>query len=334
MLENAKLTRDSLIVEVCSQIINNPTKVNHEDYQKAQEVIKQLASVPNPNNLYELGQLIGFLVDDKFTTTTNQYLDLIADKKNVPLGAKAEFKRQRGNGFALWQAKGSTAQRYMVGTEYVTLETDELSCAPAIELEQLENGQIDFTNTVNEAVEVMENKIIQQVETVIASYWDDLESPWYDSGNGVTTDIDPLIAGVARLGSPVILGDIAAIQQFVGLTGYNGGSIPDDIIVDFHRTGWIGNYRGAKLIQLVNPLINDIDMETTLLNPGYIYIIPAGADKNKRPLKIVYEGSVQTIETKHAQSRILEIAMYKKIGIGLVSNRFGMALYEDTNFTV
>ncbi len=324
-----KLTRDSLIVEICSQLINKPNEVKNEDYQKAQTVIMELAKNPNPNNLYELAQLIGFLVDDKFNETTN-YIDLMADVKRVGLGDKLEFKKQRGTIAAKWQAKGSTAYRTMVGTEYSTMETDEISCAPAVNLEQLENGQINFAQLVTDATTAMEHKLITQVETVIEAYWDDLGSPWYASGNGVTSAIDAIITAVGRLGSPAVLGDIALLQKFVNLTGFNG-IVPEGFVVDFHRTGMIGSYRGAKLVQLANPLTNDTDMTTTLLDKGYAYILPAGADPAKRPLKIGFEGEVLTYETRYAQSRVLEIAMYKKAGVELISNRFGLGFYEDTS---
>lgn len=328
-LETSTIVKNSPIVEICSQIIKDESKVDREDYRKAVEVIKELASVPNPNNLYELSQLIGFLVDDKVNQITNQYIDFIADVKRVGLSDKALFKKQKGSAFALWQAKGSTAQRYMVGTEYVTLETDEVSVNPAIELEQLQNGQIDFTSVVNDASVAIEHKIIKQIETVLRGYWSTLSSPWYASANGLTAAIDPLITAVARVGSPVILGDIAAIQNFTSLVGFNN-NVPDGITVDFHRTGLIGNYKGARIMQLVNPLIGEHDMDTTLLDKGYIYIVPTGVSSESRALKVVFEGDIQSYNTTHVQSRILEIPMYKKVGIGLVSNRYGMALFEDT----
>lgn len=325
----SQLTKESKIVEVCSQVMKNPATIANEDYQKAQEVIKELASNPNPNNLYELAKLVGFLVDDKFTENVNQYVDLIADIKRVALGDKAMFKMQKGIVQAKWQAKGSTAQRSMVGTEYTTLETDEISASPAIEMEQLQNGQIDFTSVVNEAAEAMEHTFIKQIETVIEAYWDDLGTAWYNSANGVTSAIDPIITAVSRLGAPVVLGDMAALQKFVALTGFNN-IVPEQYAVEFHRTGMIGSYRGARLVQLVNPLTIETDMTTTLLDKGYIYILPAGADKTKRPLKLVFEGTVDTYETRYNQSRLLEIAMYKKVGIGLVSQRYGMGFFEDT----
>ena len=324
-----KLTKDSFIVEICSQIMTKPNEVKNEDYQKAQAVLMELAKTPNPNNLYELAQLVGFLVDDKFIANVNQYVDTLADVKRVNLGDKAEFKMQRGTITALWQAKGSTARRTMVGTKYSTLETDEISCGPAIEIEQLQNGQINFTNLVNQASEAMEYKLANKIETVIEAYWDDLGSPWYASGNGVTPAIDAIITAIGRLGSPIVLGDLALIQKFVSLAGFNG-VVPDSIVVDFHRTGLIGSYRGARLMQLSNPLFNDTDMTTTWLDKGYAYIIPAGADTSSRPLKVVFEGGIETFETRFTQSRILEIDMYKKVGVGLASIRYGLGFYEDT----
>lgn len=329
-----KLTRNSLLVEVCSNVMKNPSAVNNEDYQKAQEVIKELASNLTPNNRYELGQLIGFLVDDKFNQSVNQYIDMLADVKRVGLGDKAEFKQQLGQTVAKWQAKGSTATRSMVGTKYVTLETDELSVAPAIELEQLRNGQIDFTAVVQDASDKMEQKLILQVQSVLYAYWSALTSPYYATGSGTSvSNIDAIITAIGRIGSPVVLGDVALLQKFVGSAGFTGTPVPESMMMDFHATGLIGLYRGARLLQLNNPLINEIDMSTTLLQKGYAYVIPAGADPAKRPLKVVFEGEVDTYETTYAQSRTLEIAMYKKVGVGLVSSRYAMGMYNHTDLT-
>ena len=325
-----KLTKDSKIVEVCSMIMNKPNEVTNEDYQKASEVIKELASVPNPNNLWELGQLVGFLVDEKLEKRLNQYIDLIADVKRVPLGDKAMFKTQKGRVSALWQAKGSTAQRSMVGTEYVTLETDEISAAPSIEIEALQNSQINFTSVVNEAAEAMETQFALRIQTVIYALWSTLPSPWYASANGVTSAIDPIITGVSRIGAPLIFADIAAAQKFINLAGFNN-IVADRIAEDFHKTGVIGNYRGARILQLANPLENETDMTSTILDKGYIYVVPSSQSKDKRALKTVIEGEMQTFETRYAQSRILEIAMYKKIGVGIVSTRRSMGLFEDTS---
>jgi xanthosine utilization system XapX-like protein len=328
-LDNEKtLTKDSKIVQVCNKIIKRE-QVSNEDRQKAQETIKMLATKRDPQSLFELAQLIGFLVDDKFMQTTN-YLNEIADVRPVKDGDKASFKMQRGTISALWQARGSTAERTMIGTEYSSIEADEISIAPAIELEQLQNGQIDFTSLVSDANIAMEYALLKKIETVIEAYWDDLGSPWYASGNGVTPAIDPIIAAVGRLGSPVILGDIALIQKFVNLTGFNG-NVPDAIAIEYNQTGVIGTYKGARLVQLVNPLFNDTDMTTTWLDKGYAYILPAGAATSSRPLKVVFEGSMGTYETRYAQSRILEIAMYKKVGVGLASIRYGAGFYSDTS---
>lgn len=332
------LNRNSAIVEICSDIMYKPNEVKNEDYQKAQAKIKELASVPNPNNLFELAQIVGFLVDDRFMQDT-QYIDLIADVKKIAEGEKARFKMKKGTVTALWQAKGSTAQRSAVGTAYKTLDTDEISCAPSIELEQMRNGQIDFSSLVADASRAMENKLITQIETVIEAAWDDLGSPWYASASGVTSAIDPLITAVGRLGSPVIMGDVAAIAKFIGLSGFQWGtasnldnsSIPNSMREEFHRTGITSFYRGAKLMQLVNPLMNDTDMTTTLLDQGYLYIVPAGASREDRPIKVVYEGDIDTYENKLVQSRILEIPMYKKVGVGIASTRNGFAFFEDTS---
>jgi len=321
------ITKDSTIVQVCLNV-SRGKEVDNDLRKDAQEYIKTLASDLNPMNRYALAQIVGFIVNDKFNQRT-QYVDMIADVKRVANGQKAPFKMQVGTVTALYQAKGSTAQRSMVGSKYVEIETDEISCDPAVEIEQLQNGQIDFSQMADDAVDAMENKYIEQIETVIKEYWDDLSTDWYASANGLTSSVDTLITNVSRLGSPAVLGDIAFIQKFFALSGFNG-SIPDAIVEKFHQSGLVGNYRGAKLVQLVNPLTNDTDMTSTLLTKGYGYVVPAGASE-KRPLKLVFEGDVQAFDELNIKSRIVEFPMYKKVGVGLASRRYGMGFYYDTS---
>jgi len=72
-------------------------------------------------------------------------------------------------------------------------------------------------------------------------------------------------------------------------------------------------------------------MTTTLLDKGYVYIVPAGASEESRPVKVGFEGGVQTFDDISIKGRKMAIPMYQKVGIGLASGRYGMAFYEDTS---
>ena len=91
-------------------------------------------------------------------------------------------------------------------------------------------------------------------------------------------------------------------------------------------TGHLASYKGRKVIILPQGLEDETNTRK-VIDPGYCYIIPAGADS--KPVKIAFEG--QTIVDEYVNAdRSREIQVYKKVGVSaMLANN--ICAYADTS---
>ena len=92
------------------------------------------------------------------------------------------------------------------------------------------------------------------------------------------------------------------------------------------KTGRLANYKGKQVV-ILDQGFEDETNEKKVIDPGYAWIIPAGADT--KPVKIAFEGSTIVDEyTNYDRSR--EIQVYKKVGVvAMLTNN--ICAYCDTS---
>ena len=96
------------------------------------------------------------------------------------------------------------------------------------------------------------------------------------------------------------------------------------------RTGVIGVYYGAKVVNLVNPYMGD--NVTPLINTKRLYILPAAASMDMRPLKVVFEGDVQSTESTNIDDLAYEVRLDQFFGAGIVLGKTPtMSVYADSS---
>ena len=74
-----EIRKDSQIVEVALAAARNE-RIDSEIRANADQLIRDLASDPNPHNKYQIAQLVKVAVDDIVKRDTN-WLDQLADRK-------------------------------------------------------------------------------------------------------------------------------------------------------------------------------------------------------------------------------------------------------------
>lgn len=321
------INKDSRIVEVFSKDLLK-AEVDRNELKDAKEYIKELASNPNPNNCYEIAQILKFVINDGFTQRV-QYLDEIADVKRTGFGEKAQFKIEIDDLKAMYQAKGSTTERSKISNKYFTLDTDEVSIRPVVDLYDLQTGKADFTKIAERAMVKLELEIVKRVQNVIYAAFSGMSTPNYASGAGITKSaFDPILHAMMRVGGSVsIVGDIEALSKFSGIVGF--GQVPDQIAVEHNQNGMIGTYLGGKLMKLNNPFVSNSLTETEL-RKDLIYVIPTG-DEELRPVKVQFEGELQAIGTPvNIDSKQMEMRFDQYVGVAAVGIRKLMGVYQDT----
>ena len=91
------------------------------------------------------------------------------------------------------------------------------------------------------------------------------------------------------------------------------------------KTGRLANYKGKKVIIFPQGFADETNT-TKVVDPGYCWIIPSGAEK---PIKIAFEGSTIVDEYVNAD-RSREIQVYKKVGVvAMLTN--DICSYIDTS---
>lgn len=328
----ADLTRKSPIIEVFSTAAMKKelSNVQKEDYKDALEYIKELASNPNPNNRYELMQIVSYVVDNTLDVRLN-YLNYVAEVKNTEFNERPKFKVKTQGISAFWQAIGSTPDRTKIGHKYSDLKIEELSARPYAEWAEIAAGRYDFVEMIRDVTNEFEGKTAQKVQNTLYSAFSGMASPNYASGSGmVSASFDPLLNAMQRLGRCSIVGDYEALQKLSGITNViTNGATSDNIIDEVNRNGVIGIYKGAPVVVLENPY-EGLTGFNTVLDKGYIYIVPSVSDQVKT-VKVQFAGGVTGIEGQNMADASYEMRFDKHMGAGVITGtRQPLAVYEDT----
>lgn len=304
--------------------------------ENAAKLIKDQATNPNPNNRYQIAQLMAFAVTEITRPATN-WLDTVADVKRVADNQHAQFNVRLEGIRAYIQAKGATTARSKISNKRFTLDTIDVSARPVINFAELKNGSVQMADLINDAayqMELAEYQYIQKVLNDAASSW---AAPYYGAGAGIVQGtLDPMIEHWTRISAgarPVIFGDIAMTSKLAKLTGFNATTntqFADGIIKEQNDNGVIAVYNGAKVVNLVNPLIDGTD--TPVFDTKKLFIIPGGVDASMRPLKVVFEGDVTSQEETNIDDKSYEVRLDQSFGAGIVyGDRPYVSVYADNS---
>ncbi len=304
--------------------------------KKTSAFIQALASDPNPHNRYLIAQMVGFAVNEITHTATN-WLDNLADVKRVGYGQKAQFKVRQEGIRAYVQAKGATPARSKVANKTMSLDTVSVSARPVVNLVELQTNQNAMTDLILDAsyqMELAEYGLFQKTLNAAAKGWN---SPYYATGSGlVKATLDPMIRHWYRISNaaPAVIGDIDMTSKIAELTGFTASTtskqFAEDIMMEQNSAGFIGVYNGAKVVNLINPLIDGTD--DSVFDRNKLFILPAGIDATMRPLKVVFEGDVQSQEGTDIDDKTYEIRLDQYVGAGvIVGDRPYVSVYEDSS---
>lgn len=333
--------RTDKAVEIFSNLHFGKIDEKSAEVAGARKAIQSLAQNPTPANRYEIAQLIGFIVNDIINQKV-QYLQLLADTKNVAIGEKAYFKIKKSGVQAYIQAKNGTTERSRIYNAYTSIETKEVSARPYVNLYELAAGKMNFDELINDAADEMEKKMVQNIEATLYAAFGAYNYPFYASGSGfVAATVDPMIRAFRRWGNVTLLGDPVLLQKIADATGFTTTTdtkqFADTTIVEQNQNGFIGRYKGANVVQLNNPFErgslattysqgDEIDGQVLMIE--LLYIIPAGTVS---PLKVVREGSVESMDAVSIDDNTMDVCLRQYFGSAVIygDNPY-LGVYEDT----
>lgn len=275
---------------------------------------------------------MGFTVNEMVKPTTD-WLTKVADVKHVGYGEKAAFKMRMEGITAFIQAKAATPARSKIAHKQITMDTIAVSARPVINLYELRTGRVQMADLIRDAAFEMSVKELQYIQQVLHAAADNWTAPFYGTGSGIVkTVLNPMIQHWMRTGSVSLLGDVAVVSKLAEQTGFTAATgtqqYAPSVIEEVMRTGMIGVYYGAKVVSLINPFL--ADNVTPIIDTNRIYVLPSAASSDMRPLKVVYEGDVQSTEATNIDDLAYEIRLDQWFGAGIVTGKTPtMSVYVD-----
>ena len=316
-----KVNKDSKLIKVLASQARYQT-VAQDQADEAEQIIAELAQDMSPENRHQIAQIIGYTVNDMQQGALD-FLNVVADQKNIGYGDKAAFNVKTGGIKAYFQAKGSTTPRSFVSGKQILVDTEEVSARPAINLIDLRTGRVKMADLIREANREITNKKIKKVEQVLHAAVQNFATPFYGTGTGVDKAVlDKQLAYFRRLGPVSIIGDIEAVGKMAGLVGMAMGDQmqrSDAMINEYNENGFIGKYMGCNVIALANAC--EEGSTDPILNPNWLYIVPGNLSAEGRNLKIVNEGGMNSFEAQDINDLVFEVRLDQWFGAAFVTGK-------------
>lgn len=292
------------------------------------------------NELYKTDKercfsVITEIVTDTVPNKVGKFYGDIAEVKQVAQGEKIRFRRNINNRTRAKQfvTKVGLAGIYEVfklgGSESFEIATSAMGSAAQVGFEEYLDGRIDFSQLLDIISEGMEQLIQEEIGKALIGGLGQLPSNnrvEYAGFDEVQFDRLLRIADSYGTGKATIYCD----QSFAAkLMPAKVEMFTEAMKAAAWENGYLGSYKGHKVVILPNSLADASN--TKLANdPGYVWIIPAGG-ANEKPVKVVFEGQLQTKEFEN-RDWSTEIHMYRKVGVGaLLTN--DICVYHDTSLT-
>lgn len=317
-----KVKKDSKLIKVLAAQARYQD-VPVDQAEEADQIIAELAQDMTPENRHEIAQVIGYAVNEMQQGALD-FLNIVADQKNINYGDKAAFNVKTGGIKAYFQAKGSTTPRSFVSGKQILVDTEEISARPAINLMDLRTGRVKMADLIREANREMTNKKIKKVEQVMHAAVSNFSKEYYGTGNGIEPAVlDPIINHFRRLGPVAIVGDMEAVGKLAGVTGMEMSSTltqrSDSMVNEYNDNGFIGKYKGCNVIAMANAY--EEDGITPILNPNWLYIVPGNVSSDNRNVKIVNEGGISSFEAQDINDLVFEIRLDQWFGAAFVTGK-------------
>lgn len=187
--------------------------------------------------------------------------------------------------------------------------TDAIGGAAQIGFEEFLDGRVDFAEVTAIVMEGMDELIFKEVGHALKAAVNQLPP-----ANIVVADdfdeeeFDRLLVIASAYGEPSIY---CTYEFAVKMVPNEGWRYTESMKQELWNTGHLATYKGRRVIILPQGLEDETNTRK-VIDPGYCYIIPSGADS--KPVKIAFEGGAIVDEYVN-KDRSREIQVYEKVGV-------------------
>lgn len=314
-----EVKNDSKLIKVMAAQVRRES-VDSDKVEEASAIVNELAQEMNPQNMYQIGQIIAFTINELQQNSLN-FMETFADIRNVGLGDRPMYRMKTAGIKAFIQATGATTARSYVTDRQFSINTFEIAARPAINVWDIRMGRINMPDLIRDANKEFTMLKLKHVEQVLHNAIAQYSSPFYGTGTGIVkATLDAQLQYFKRLGGVSLVGDAAAVEGLFGLTGapVNANSVQysGSMIDEKNNNGYLGRYNGCGVVQMVNAY--EDGKTTPILDPDWIYIISAGISNDQRNLKVLNEGPTFSMTQQTIDDHTFETELSQRFGAAWV----------------
>lgn len=281
----------------------------------------------NKNTIFSM---VEETLDEVLPKKVVEQYDQFAEVKTFAQGDKPIFRRKLGSNKRAKQfiTRVGLAGIYEVfklskNQESFEVRTSAIGGAASIGFEEFLDGRVDFAEVTAIIMEGMDDLIYKEVAAALKASVNQLPPANRVAANGFDEkSFDRLLTIAAAYGTPTIY---CTYEFAVNMIPKEAWRYTEAMKDELWRTGRLADYKGHRVV-ILEQGFEDETNETKVIDPGYAWIIPTGADN--KPVKIAFEGNTIVDEfTGYDRSR--EIQVYKKVGVvAMLANN--ICCYVDT----
>lgn len=282
----------------------------------------------NKNMIFEL---IEKTIDEILPKKVEEQYAQFAETQVFGQGDKPIFKRKLNSRVRAKQfiTRVGLAGMYEVfklakGEESFEVRTSAIGGAAQIGFEEFLDGRVDFAEVTAIVMEGMDDLIYEEIGKALKASINQLPPANRYAFNGFDeAGFDKLLIVASAYGEPTIY---CTYEFAVKMVPKDAWRYTESMKSELWNTGHLANYKGKKVI-ILEQGFKDATNTEKVIDPGYCWIIPNGADT--KPVKIAFEGQTIVDEYKN-YDRSREIQVYKKVGVVcMMANN--ICAYVDTS---
>ena len=254
-----------------------------------------------------------------------------AEVRTFKQGDKIEFRRSVGNNnrakqFITRVGLAGVYEVFKLGRneEVFQVRTSAIGGAAQIGFEEFLDGRVDFAELTRIIMEGIDELIFKEIGAALKASLNQLPPANRVAVNGFDEkEFDRLITVASAYGTPTIY---CTYEFAVNMIPQEAWRYTEAMKTELWNTGRLASYKGHKVI-ILEQGFEDGTNSRKVIDPGYAWIIPTGADG--KPVKVAFEGETLIDEWKNRDwSR--EIQVYKKVGVVAMFGN-NICSYVDTS---
>ena len=270
-------------------------------------------------------------LDDILPKRVVEQYDQFAEVKTFAQGDRALFRRKlnsrtRAKQFITRVGLAGIYEVFKLGKQEESFEvrTSAIGGAAQIGFEEFLDGRVDFAEVTAIVMEGMDDLIYKEVAHALKASVYQLPPANYVAVNGFDEkEFDRLLTIAAAYGDPTIY---CTYEFAVKMIPQEAWRYTERMKEELWQNGRLQSYKGRRVV-ILEQGFEDETNERKVIDPGYAWIIPTGADN--KPVKIAFEGATIVDEYVN-KDRSREIQVYKKVGVvAMLANN--ICAYCDTS---